>query len=229
MSRKRQREAPNIDVQLVETYEDLANENEEIRLKAAHALVSKLSPENTPTTEQVERALNRLIRGLSSGRKAARIGFSIALTEILSQLFGPDLEKAPNSDITIERVLDILNNQTHPGGSITGQVRLCGSSRPVQLLMQLAAGRTRSSLWPSIWRRSYHQILDPLRPELTNRVLGTSSGQCICSSEKETMASGTMWLGPFRSHPAARIPNRCPKPCSAGDRPITFQGPRQDS
>ena len=122
MSRKRQREAPNIDVQLVETYEDLANENEEIRLKAAHALVSKLSPENAPTGEQVERALTRLVRGLSSGRKAARIGFSIALTEILSQLLGPDQKDAPRSDITVERVLDILKKQTHAGGSVNGQV-----------------------------------------------------------------------------------------------------------
>lgn len=122
MSRKRQRLAPNIDVQLVETYEDLANENEEIRLKAAHALVSKLSPENAPTNEQVERALTRLIRGLSSGRKAARIGFSIALTEILSQLLGPDQKNGPGLDITIERVLDILKTQTHAGGSVSGQV-----------------------------------------------------------------------------------------------------------
>ena len=123
MSRKRPREAPNIDVQLVETYEDLANENEEIRLKAAHALVSKLSPENAPTSEQVERALTRLIRGLSSGRKAARIGFSIALTEILSQLLGPDQKHGQNQDITIARVLDILKNQTHTSGGVSGQVR----------------------------------------------------------------------------------------------------------
>lgn len=124
MSRKRQREAPNIEVQLVETYEDLAHENEDIRLKAAHTLVSKLSPENAPTGEQVERTLNRLIRGLSSGRKAARIGFSIALTEILSQLLGPDRKKNPNLDITIERVLELLENQTHVGGSVSGQVRV---------------------------------------------------------------------------------------------------------
>lgn len=123
MSKKRQREPPNVDVQLVDTYEDLANENEEIRLRAAQNLVSRLSPENGPTSEQVEKALNRLIRGLSSGRKAARIGFSIALTEILSQLLGPNKETIPGFDITVGRVLEILKTQTHPGGSVSGQVR----------------------------------------------------------------------------------------------------------
>ncbi len=123
MSKKRHREPPNVDVQLVEIYEDLANENEELRLKAAQALVSKLSPENVPTSEQVEKALNRLIRGLSSGRKAARIGFSIALTEVLSQLLGPDKQVVHGLDISVDRVLEILNTQTRPGGSVSGQVR----------------------------------------------------------------------------------------------------------
>ncbi len=122
MSKKRHWAAPNVDVQLVEIYEDLANENEEIRLKAAQKLVSQLSPESAPTNEQVEKGLNRLIRGLSSGRKAARIGFSIALTEILAQLLGQGQKSVPDLEISVSRVLDILETQTHAAGNVSGQV-----------------------------------------------------------------------------------------------------------
>jgi len=59
-------------------YRDLASNDEATRLKAAHALLSELSSSNT---EVIEYALNRLIRGLASGRESSRVGFSIALTE----------------------------------------------------------------------------------------------------------------------------------------------------
>ncbi|KAI9808923.1 MAG: DNA-directed DNA polymerase [Pycnora praestabilis] len=121
MSKKRRREVANIDVQLIEIYEDLASFNEDIRLKAAIALVSKLSPDHDPSSQDIEKALNRLIKGLSSGRKAARVGFSIALTELLAQLLGPDRKTAPEGSITIEKLLEVLKSQTHPVGSIPGQ------------------------------------------------------------------------------------------------------------
>ncbi|KAI9701853.1 MAG: DNA-directed DNA polymerase [Candelina mexicana] len=121
MAKKRPREARSIDVELVEIYEDLANENETIRLKAAHALLTKLSLEQAPTTQDIEKALNRLIKGLSSGRKSARIGFSIALTELLTQLFGPDTQFTSELHLKIEGVLEILQKQTRPVGSLPGQ------------------------------------------------------------------------------------------------------------
>ena len=60
-------------------YRDLASNDEEVRLKAAHSLLSELSTGNSEATEY---ALNRLIRGLASGRESSRIGFSITLTEV---------------------------------------------------------------------------------------------------------------------------------------------------
>ena len=121
MSKKRRREPANVDVKLVEIYEDLASENDEIRLKAAQALVSKFTPDQEPTDEQVEKALQRLFRGLSSGRKAARIGFSIALTEILSQVFSPSKEVS-TSNINVTRIIDVLESHSIPAGSVSGQV-----------------------------------------------------------------------------------------------------------
>ncbi|KAK2754662.1 DNA-directed DNA polymerase [Arachnomyces sp. PD_36] len=119
-SKKRRREPVSVDVKLVEIYEDLASENDEIRLKAAQALVSRFTPDQSPTDEQIEKALQRLFRGLCSGRKAARIGFSIALTEILSQVFSPAAE-ANASNINVGSVIGILESHSIPGGSVSGQ------------------------------------------------------------------------------------------------------------
>jgi DNA polymerase phi len=119
-SKKRRREPVNIDTKLVEIYEDLANEKDEIRLKAAQALVSQFTPDKKPTDEQIKKALQRLFRGLCSSRKAARIGFSIALTEILTQIFAAPREE--ESEITIPAVLSIWESQSNSSGSETGQV-----------------------------------------------------------------------------------------------------------
>ncbi|KAL2369832.1 hypothetical protein RJ035_007273 [Blastomyces gilchristii] len=119
-SRKRRREPVNVDVKLVEIYEDLANENDEIRLKAAQRLVSRFTPDQKPTDEQIEKTLQRLFRGLCSGRKAARIGFSIALTETLSQLFSSRRD-LPSSSLDISRAIEIWEAQSNPGGSASGQ------------------------------------------------------------------------------------------------------------
>ena len=122
MSKKRRREQPSDTTQLVEIYEDLANENEEVRLKAAHSLLSRFSPESSPTSEEVLKTLKRLIRGLCSGRKAARLGFSVALTELLIQLLGPIKKDTSSLDLSIPELIELLKEQTHTGGSVSGQV-----------------------------------------------------------------------------------------------------------
>ena len=121
MTNKRQREQPSVDTQLVEIFEDLSNEVEDIRLKAAQRLLAKISPTNQPSSEQLLKILTRLIKGLCSGRKAARLGFSVALTESLTFLFGPD-KIVSVDDLTIPKLLETLKKQTHVGGSISGQV-----------------------------------------------------------------------------------------------------------
>lgn len=121
MSRKRRRDLPAVDTQLVEIYDDLANEDEEIRLKAAQSLLQKTSPSAGLTSEKLNEVLRRLIRGLCSGRKAARLGFSVALTEYLIQLLGPDSSYWP-PPTTLHEVIKVLGEQTHIGSNIGGQV-----------------------------------------------------------------------------------------------------------
>ncbi|KAL8648797.1 MAG: hypothetical protein Q9226_005840 [Calogaya cf. arnoldii] len=119
MSRKRPRAQPSIDTQLVEIYDDLANENSDIRFKAASAFSRKFSPTNNPSTDQISEALRRLVRGLCSSRNAARLGFSVALTEFLSQHWAnPSSTDGP---LHISQLIDIFVKQTEVTGKVAGQ------------------------------------------------------------------------------------------------------------
>ena len=124
MSKKRRREQPTVDVQLVEIYEDLANVDEPVRLKAAHALLTNFVNVDAATGDQLNEILRRLIRGLCSGRKAARLGFSIALTEILIQLLGPKPSRHVPGLQSITDLISTLVNQTSFSGNVSGQVRV---------------------------------------------------------------------------------------------------------
>ncbi|KAL8860427.1 MAG: hypothetical protein Q9178_003086 [Gyalolechia marmorata] len=119
MSKKRPHGQTSVDTQLVEIYDDLANEDEEIRLKAAHAFLIKFSPKDNHSSEQLFETLRRLVRGLCSGRKAARIGFSVALTEFLSQHWGA--LSHTEGTLQISSLIDVLVKQTEVTGNITGQ------------------------------------------------------------------------------------------------------------
>ncbi|EPS32017.1 hypothetical protein PDE_06976 [Penicillium oxalicum 114-2] len=151
--RKRRREPYNVDVKLVEIYEDLASEKDEIRLRAAQGLVSQFTPDKNPTDEQIKKTLQRLFRGLCSSRKAARIGFSIALTEILTQIFS---EARESSEFGIADALNLWESQTNSTGSETGQEqrdhhfgRLFGAEAVIKsgILFQPS---TPFSVWPKV-------------------------------------------------------------------------------
>lgn len=124
MSKKRRRDPSSIDTQLVEIYEDLANKSEEIRLKAAQSLLRNISVDTSPSKERLTEILVRLVRGLCSGRKAARLGFSIAFTEFLVQLLGRDVQNVPER-LDFWDVLNVLQKRTDIGGSVSGQVASC--------------------------------------------------------------------------------------------------------
>ena len=70
----------------MELYDELASNEEGRRIKAAEELVKKIisghQSGNAENGVELTYALNRLIKGLGSGRESARLGFSIALTEV---------------------------------------------------------------------------------------------------------------------------------------------------
>ena len=121
MSKKRRREQPPINVQLVEIYEDLASVDENVRLKAAQALLTNFVAGGNSTGEQLNEIVRRLFRGLCSGRKAARLGFSIVLTELLAELLGPR-EKDVARFQNVFELIETLKQQSQVSGNVSGQV-----------------------------------------------------------------------------------------------------------
>lgn len=79
-SRKRRIEYTETDAKLASFFNDLSDDVKATRLKAAAELIRTLTDAEP---EKLDKALTRLIRGLCSSRKAARSGFSVALTEVL--------------------------------------------------------------------------------------------------------------------------------------------------
>jgi DNA polymerase phi len=106
-----------------ELYDILSSEDSEERLHAANAIVIGLLGGNGVLEPTLQRHLERnLFRGLASGRKAARLGRGIALTEILRQLFGTErLAQKKYPGLTFDVVLDILIAKTKPNGDLAGQ------------------------------------------------------------------------------------------------------------
>jgi DNA polymerase phi len=70
----------------MELYNELASNDEKKRISAAEQVVKKIvAGRQSGTAEKgfdFDYALGRLVKGLSSGRESARLGFSIALTEV---------------------------------------------------------------------------------------------------------------------------------------------------
>ncbi|PFH58702.1 hypothetical protein XA68_13339 [Ophiocordyceps unilateralis] len=118
-------ETPNPDDRKREAalYELLGSEDEAERIAAADSIVSSLLKGQGAPEAVLQRHLDRrLFRGLASGRNASRLGFSLVITEILGQLYGPDARlRSRYGSLTFETVLALLVDKTQAGGKISGQ------------------------------------------------------------------------------------------------------------
>lgn len=119
---KRKRQVTDDKLQLYRLYEDLAAESDNVRLEAAKQLIMKFSPENRPSAEDIHKALNRLIQGLCTQRKAARVGFCVPLTELLRQHFGKVSNPIEDLDRDVESLLKRIERQTKVEGNCSGMV-----------------------------------------------------------------------------------------------------------
>ena len=142
MPRKRPRKSLNTEAELIAIYEDLANVDENIRITAAHLLVTEFVQKLSGDAEQISQILRRLIRGLCSGRKAARIGYAVALTEALActvQNFQQDSSEV----LRVDDLLRELQRQTIVTNNLSGQVKNSRSTNPwTSLLIRCNVGRT---------------------------------------------------------------------------------------
>ncbi|KAK3622583.1 DNA-directed DNA polymerase [Elasticomyces elasticus] len=117
-SRKRRLDNGEANVKLTQAYNDLSDEIPSVRLRGAGDLCKYLVAESTDQAHRIDVAVDRLIKGLCSGRKAARLGFSVALSEVLRLAFtvseqedGLTLAKATEKSIRLTRADGKLNRQ----------------------------------------------------------------------------------------------------------------------
>jgi DNA polymerase phi len=117
---KRRRQYSEQDQKLARIYNELADERNDVRIKAAKDFVIEFAADKNPDGESLEKAFTRLIRGLCSGRKAARFGFFIALSELLRQSYAGGVPLNGLGDVG--KLLEQINILTKPEGDVPGQV-----------------------------------------------------------------------------------------------------------
>lgn len=98
-------------------YKPLGSNDESVRLSTAHTLTTELNTllttECTPQSKKdVDYALSRLTKGLSSGSNSSRPGFAIVLTEFISSLQSSGNPEKWN--ISLETILGAVKNNTAP-------------------------------------------------------------------------------------------------------------------
>jgi DNA polymerase phi len=137
------------DHKLSSVYDRLADQSQPIRVQAAKDLLGELLPATEPANpEAIDRAIRRLVRGLCSGRKAARYGFFVALTELLRQVYGA--EKEVDGVVTLIGLMKIIGEATRPGGQATGQERrdhLIGRMYAIKSVIESGATFTDKNVW----------------------------------------------------------------------------------
>lgn len=108
------------DAKFAKIYDGLSSEVGERRIKASAELVKKLFDSNHVQKDRIDEALKRLIRGLCSGRKAARLGFSVTLTEVLGQILVNDTR---GLQYRAADIFGLINAITQIDNNASGQVQ----------------------------------------------------------------------------------------------------------
>lgn len=110
--KKSRLEYTDSDKKLAQLLESLSSETPDVRLQAAKELLTFVDPLKTTDSALVEKVLKRLIRGLCSSRKAARLGFSLVLTELVSQLYGSSKAAKVELPWNFDELLAFIISQT---------------------------------------------------------------------------------------------------------------------
>lgn len=189
MSNKRQRDVATPNVELIEIYEDLANESEDVRLRAAHKLLSEFSRPNGSSQEKLKVILRRLFRGLCSSRKAARLGFSIALTEFLAQIFQYPVEE---TGLSQNSIVEILDKQTASPSNTSGQV--CSTRAIILTMSDNYSGWARSLLRPAFRGWGDCQVMHSFQTSTVFTAMAWFIAAYLWPCTQEAMAKTRMWL-----------------------------------
>ncbi|KAI0086629.1 DNA polymerase phi-domain-containing protein [Irpex rosettiformis] len=108
--------------------------------------------------QDVSYSIRRLVRGLASPRESSRLGFAVALTELLSRI----------TTVTCSQIITLILDSSKPQGSMTGQeerdvlfARLFGLTAVIRsgLLVRTTPLSTSGSTAPAVSTLSSYQTL----------------------------------------------------------------------
>jgi hypothetical protein len=110
---KNKRQFTDQDRQRASVYEQLADEKHGTRIQAAKKLVDEFAPSKNPNIEKLKDIFTRLVKGLCSGRKAARAGYFVAFAELLRQTSSSE-ELFTQATGSTQEFLRLINSLTKP-------------------------------------------------------------------------------------------------------------------
>ncbi|KAK7087144.1 hypothetical protein V1264_021231 [Littorina saxatilis] len=129
-SGEKKKVAHKVDKVLLDLFWKLAEGNDNERVKAAESLVNRLAENKKQDAEghasQEKYCLQRLVRGMASSRKFARVGYAVTLTKLLRE----------TKDIKVKKVLEVIAEElkvsahdpkTEVGNKLLGRVFAYGA------------------------------------------------------------------------------------------------------
>ena len=208
-SRQKRLKYTEEDAQMAKVYQDLANEVQTTRIRAAGEFLKMLSTKVHDRNERREIAQTRLIKGLCSGRKAARLGFSVALTELLRLRFKADSETALD-EIALGPYIDQIVRLTTSEGNVSGQERrqhLIGRRFALQAILQSDVGLSRrlpNTQWDRLIRSIFALAAEKpwLRREcggMLYEYLTSSSGARLEASRVQSIVDSVSYNNNWRN------------------------------
>ncbi|GAW26991.1 putative DNA polymerase V [Rosellinia necatrix] len=204
-------------------YDLLGSLDNDDRIAAADALVTGLLAGSEAALKR--HLKKRLFRGLASSRNASRIGFSLVLTEILGQLFGPsELAKSKFPGLTFDVILTVLVDATKTGGSGPGQEeRDCYFGRlfGLQCFVEAKVLFADTVRWPQIlelllemaqkkvWIRSHcGWVIVECLPQMGRERAETALQQFSDMGLGKTAEGVGIWLRARSCYPGIKIPSK---------------------
>lgn len=204
-------------------YELLGSEDESDRISAADCIISSLfGDQPVPEAVLIRHLDRRLFRGLASGRNASRLGFSLVITEILTQLFGENgLANSTYHGLSFDQVLGFLKDKTQPEGNVPGQEErdhYFGQLFGIECFVRSHILFSDTSKWNTVldlvlqlgakkvWLRSQCgwiivQALDQMSQELTERTL-----QAVAEASMAKTPEGVaIWIVAMNKFPDLKV------------------------
>ncbi|KAF1808998.1 hypothetical protein P152DRAFT_442532 [Eremomyces bilateralis CBS 781.70] len=146
----------NTDAALADIFENLSNEAAAPRLEATKELLETVQSAQWSSPELIEKILRRLVRGLCSSRKSARLGFFPALIEVIRTVYGDPNAVPDTFSPSLGDLLSFIESNTRTDASASGQERrdhIFGrlySSAALINSSVLLEGDLSSSLWDDL-------------------------------------------------------------------------------